>query len=166
MAVEHVDGRVRSILSSSSNTIAQFPGGGIDSLDTASHAQASRRDTQSDLHLTQAIAAIRESFEELGILLARREDGTMANANDIAALDRKAPFAAQCAERGLVMAASEVFMSQAPRPYSTPSRWVGTKGSLCHCCTGPVGTTSVWPANTRVGAGLPGAIVLEALLSE
>lgn len=53
-----------------------FPGGGIDGLDAASHAQASRRATQSDLHLTQAIAAIRESFEELGILLARRPDGT------------------------------------------------------------------------------------------
>jgi 8-oxo-dGTP pyrophosphatase MutT (NUDIX family) len=78
-----------------------FPGGGVDALDAAAHAQASRRETQSDLHLTQAIAAIRESFEELGILLARREDGTMANANDIAALDRKAPFAAQCAARGL-----------------------------------------------------------------
>jgi recombination protein RecT len=31
---------------------------------------------QSDLHLTQAIAAIRESFEELGVLLARHADGT------------------------------------------------------------------------------------------
>ena len=81
-----------------------FPGGGVDALDAAAHAQASRRETQSDLHLTQAIAAIRESFEELGILLARREDGTMANANDIAALDRKAPFAPQCAARGLSLA--------------------------------------------------------------
>ena len=87
-----------------------FPGGGVDALDAAAHAQASRRETQSDLHLTQAIAAIRESFEELGILLARREDGTMANANDIAALDRKAPFAPQCAARGLSLAASEVFV--------------------------------------------------------
>ena len=87
-----------------------FPGGGVDALDAAAHAQASRRETQSDLHLTQAIAAIRESFEELGILLARREDGTMANANDIAALDRKAPFAPQCAARGLILAASEVFV--------------------------------------------------------
>jgi recombination protein RecT len=87
-----------------------FPGGGVDALDAAAHAQASRRETQSDLHLTQAIAAIRESFEELGILLARREDGTMANANDIAALDRKAPFAPQCAARGLSLAADEVFV--------------------------------------------------------
>jgi 8-oxo-dGTP pyrophosphatase MutT (NUDIX family) len=49
-----------------------FPGGGIDALDAASHGQAARRPSQSDVHLTQAIAAIRESFEELGVLLARR----------------------------------------------------------------------------------------------
>jgi 8-oxo-dGTP pyrophosphatase MutT (NUDIX family) len=97
-----------------------FPGGGVDALDAAAHAQASRRETQSDLHLTQAIAAIRESFEELGILLARREDGTMANANDIAALDRKAPFASQCAARGLSLAAERGVRAGAldhrPRP--------------------------------------------------
>lgn len=87
-----------------------FPGGGVDALDGAAHAQATRRAGQSDLHLTQAIAAIRESFEELGILLARRSDGSMADAGDIAALDRKAPFAAQCAARGLRLAASEVFV--------------------------------------------------------
>ncbi len=87
-----------------------FPGGGVDAADAAAHSQATRRATQSDLHLTQAIAAIRESFEELGILLARRPDGSMADANDLAALDRKAPFAAQCAARGLTLAASEVFV--------------------------------------------------------
>ena len=85
-------------------------GGGVDALDAAAHAQATRRPGQSDLHLTQAIAAIRESFEELGILLARRGDGALADAGDIAALDRKAPFAAQCAARGLTLAASEVFV--------------------------------------------------------
>src|SRR3954471_8001399 len=52
-----------------------FPGGGIDALDSQSHGMASRRQGQSDLHLTQAIAAIRESFEELGVLLARHGDG-------------------------------------------------------------------------------------------
>src|SRR5512137_2196548 len=87
-----------------------FPGGGVDALDADAHPQATRRATQSDLHLTQAIAAIRESYEELGILLARRPDGAMADANDLAALDRKAPFVAQCAARGLTLAASEVFV--------------------------------------------------------
>jgi len=87
-----------------------FPGGGIDAADAMAHAQSTRRATQSDLHLTQAIAAIRESFEELGVLLARRPDGSHANTQDIAALDRKAPFARQCAERGLVLAGDDVFV--------------------------------------------------------
>ncbi|MES2608856.1 MAG: MBL fold metallo-hydrolase [Pseudomonadota bacterium] len=87
-----------------------FPGGGIDALDAQSHHVAYRRPAQSDLHLTQAIAAIRESFEELGVLLARHADGRMADAADIAALDRSAPFAAQCEARGLRLAADSVYL--------------------------------------------------------
>jgi recombination protein RecT len=87
-----------------------FPGGGIDAADAQAHAISARRDTQSDLHLTQAIAAIRESFEELGVLLARHRDGRHADTADIASLDRKAPFAAQCADRGLTLAADTVFV--------------------------------------------------------
>ena len=87
-----------------------FPGGGIDAADGQSHAQSSRRAGQSDLRLTQAIAAIRESFEELGVLLARHADGRHPTSADIAALDRTAPFAAQCAARGLVLAGAEVFV--------------------------------------------------------
>ena len=87
-----------------------FPGGGIDSADAEAHGQSTRRKSQSDLHLTQAIAAIRESFEELGVLLARQADGSHVTTADIAALDRKAPFAKQCAERGLTLAGDEVFV--------------------------------------------------------
>ena len=87
-----------------------FPGGGVDALDATSHPQARRRATQSDLHLTQAIAAIRESFEELGVLLARHADGRAADQHDIAALDRSAPFTPQCQAQGLVLAADEVFV--------------------------------------------------------
>lgn len=89
-----------------------FPGGGIDALDAApaTHAAAARRPTQSDEHLTEAIAAIRESFEELGILLARHADGRMAGDSDIAAIDRHAPFAAQCQAHGLQLAADSVYV--------------------------------------------------------
>ena len=87
-----------------------FPGGGIDAADAAAHAQTTRRPGQSDLHLTQAIAAIRESFEELGVLLARHADGSHVTTEDVAALDRKAPFAAQCKERGLMLAGEDVFV--------------------------------------------------------
>ena len=87
-----------------------FPGGGIDAADAAAHAQSTRRAGQTDLHLTQAIAAIRESFEELGVLLARHADGSHVTTQDIAALDRKAPFAGQCRDRGLTLAGEEVFV--------------------------------------------------------
>ena len=87
-----------------------FPGGGIDAADNAAHGQSTRRKTQSDLHLTQAIAAIRESFEELGVLLAKHSDGSHVTTADIATLDRKAPFAAQCKARGLTLAGSDVFV--------------------------------------------------------
>ncbi|WP_295503146.1 MBL fold metallo-hydrolase [Limnohabitans sp. Rim8] len=87
-----------------------FPGGGIDAADAQAHGMAQRRPTQSDLHLTQAIAAIRESFEELGVLFARHADGRWANHDDIAAIDRKGPFAAQCQAHGLSLAAEQVFV--------------------------------------------------------
>lgn len=87
-----------------------FPGGGVDAADALAHGHATRRASQSDLHLTQAIAAIRESFEELGVLLARHGHGGYATSQDIAALDRKAPLAAQCRERGLTLAGDQVFV--------------------------------------------------------
>lgn len=87
-----------------------FPGGGIDAADAASHDLAARRAGQDDLRLTQAIAAIRESFEELGVLLARHADGRGASAADVAAMDRHAPFTEQCRARGLVLAADQVFV--------------------------------------------------------
>jgi glyoxylase-like metal-dependent hydrolase (beta-lactamase superfamily II)/8-oxo-dGTP pyrophosphatase MutT (NUDIX family) len=86
-----------------------FPGGGVDAADAAAHSLVARRATQTDVRLTQAIAAIRESFEELGVLMVRHADGRHADDADIAALDRSQPFAAQCAARGLVLAADEVF---------------------------------------------------------
>ena len=93
-----------------------FPGGGIDALDASpeTHAAADRRPAQGDLHLTQAIATIRESFEELGVLLARHtggpRKGLMADAHDIAAINRHQPFAAQCTARGLRLAADSVYL--------------------------------------------------------
>jgi 8-oxo-dGTP pyrophosphatase MutT (NUDIX family) len=50
-----------------------FPGGGIAAADAAAHDLAAHRPGQQALQLTQAIAAIRESFEHLGILLAEMQ---------------------------------------------------------------------------------------------
>ncbi|MFM9900274.1 MAG: MBL fold metallo-hydrolase [Polaromonas sp.] len=87
-----------------------FPGGGLEDADAQCHAQSTRRAGQTDARLTEAIAAIRESFEELGVLLARHDDGQFASAADIAALDRHAPLAVQCAARGLTLAGADVFV--------------------------------------------------------
>jgi recombination protein RecT len=86
-----------------------FPGGAIDPADEQTAASATRRNTQSDAQAVGAIAAIRETFEELGVLLARRPDGTFADESDIAQLDRRDAFAAQCAQRGLTPAADCAF---------------------------------------------------------
>jgi glyoxylase-like metal-dependent hydrolase (beta-lactamase superfamily II)/8-oxo-dGTP pyrophosphatase MutT (NUDIX family) len=87
-----------------------FPGGGIDAADAQAHDLAARRPGQQDLHLTQAIAAIRESFEELGVLLARHADGRTATHADVLALDRHGPFFEQCRARGLRLAADGVYL--------------------------------------------------------
>ena len=90
-----------------------FPGGHIDAADEAAKRIATRRPTQSRIQRTQAIAAIREAFEELGVLLAHHADGRPVSAEDIAAMDRGdtagTAFADQCAARRLVLASDQVF---------------------------------------------------------
>lgn len=85
-----------------------FPGGGVDAADGHCFAQAQRRPSQSDAALTEAIAAIRESFEELGVLLARRADGTWVTQADLDTLQRQSPLAPQCAARHWTLAADVV----------------------------------------------------------
>ncbi len=102
-----------------------FPGGGVDDLDHF-HAVArgnaqqlapnlivssllKTRSTQTPLACTQALAAIRESFEELGILLAHHSSGAPCSQADIDALDRSGPFYDQMQARGYTLAAHQVF---------------------------------------------------------
>ena len=87
-----------------------FPGGGVDPTDAQFHHLALRRQTQDDWRLTQAIAAIRESFEELGVLLASDANGRMANMTDIAQIDRQQSLFEQCEVRGLKLSADQVFV--------------------------------------------------------
>lgn len=91
-----------------------FPGGRIDENDARAHAVATRRATQSDLQLTQAVAALRESFEEVGVLLAHDAEGRPVTPETLAAMDRSTaagtvPFADQCAAHGLLLATAQVF---------------------------------------------------------
>ncbi|MDZ4161147.1 MAG: MBL fold metallo-hydrolase [Burkholderiales bacterium] len=87
-----------------------FPGGAIDAADAQAHTLSTRRPGQSDLALTQAVAALRESFEEVGILVAHHADGRPVSATDVAALDRQAPFNEQIARHGLTLAGADVYV--------------------------------------------------------
>ena len=69
-----------------------------------------RRADQSDLHLTQSIAAIRESFEELGVLLARHADGRMATCDRHRGAGTAGPVCRAVQARGLTLAADRVFV--------------------------------------------------------
>ncbi len=100
-----------------------FPGGGIEADDEkyASNEQVAglepaqgaikfvvSRATQSTLHTTWALAAIRESFEELGIVLAKDASGAWIGQQQINALDRHANFYTQMQSCGFQLAANEV----------------------------------------------------------
>jgi len=90
-----------------------FPGGAVDpaDADAAVHARATRRPGQPDASLTWALAAIRECFEELGVLLACDANGSDPAADAIGRLDRRADadrFYASLAALGLRPAADRV----------------------------------------------------------
>lgn len=102
-----------------------FPGGGIEEdderyainarLNLAVAEQSAQnfvaiRSTQPPTHACWALAAIRESFEEMGIVLAKQADGQWATQEQINRLDRQANFYLQMQAQGLSLAADEVFL--------------------------------------------------------
>jgi recombination protein RecT len=115
----------RSMLASFAPGAFVFPGGGIEQ-DDEEYALNSllapvnigkfatkfiaNRDSQSPQHISWALAAIRESFEELGVVLARHADGRWVQQAQIDALDRHAPFYTQMQQQGFQLAANEVFL--------------------------------------------------------
>jgi recombination protein RecT len=111
----------RSITASFAPGAYVFPGGGVDDLDhyhalaQVNTAQAAtklvvHRTTQTVDNCTQALAAIRESFEELGVLLAHKADGAWCSQADIDALHRHAPFYEQMQAKGYTLAADKVYL--------------------------------------------------------
>jgi recombination protein RecT len=82
---------------------------GIESAQNATYLVALRA-SQSELHTTWALAAIRESFEELGIVLARDSRGTWLNQEQVNALDRHGDFYAQIKQSSYSLAADSVHL--------------------------------------------------------
>lgn len=108
-----------------------FPGGGIDPADHAARALATRRPTQSDAHLTQALAALRESFEELGVIRVLGPDGQAVQLEALSALQRHAPFWPQLEALGWKVDAAALHLlahwttnRDLPRRFEVPF-WVG-----------------------------------------
>jgi len=86
-----------------------FPGGAVDAADAgeAAHAVSRARTDQDADHRQHAHAALRESFEELGILLAwRKGQQSLCEPHQTSALDRSqnADFYAQLAHHQLELA--------------------------------------------------------------
>ena len=81
-----------------------FPGGRIDDAD-ADAADLAGPAAAALPHLPAAMAALRESFEELGVLHAQDADGRPLAAQELAALRRNEPLYPQLRARGLRLAA-------------------------------------------------------------
>ncbi|WP_043008213.1 MBL fold metallo-hydrolase [Comamonas testosteroni] len=92
-----------------------FPGGGLEDQDAApaNHALARVRPTMAEIagtgRITQALAGIRETFEELGILLAYDQAGRPVPADEVEQLDRKASLYEQCRARGWSLAVDQLW---------------------------------------------------------
>jgi recombination protein RecT len=84
-----------------------FPGGRVDDEDALAHDLAAG-DAPSPFLLTATLAALRESFEELGLLLARHADGTPIDAPSHARIDRSRPLYPQLRAHGLRLQAADV----------------------------------------------------------
>jgi recombination protein RecT len=102
-----------------------FPGGGIEADDqsyasnqhqgdtnTSKYATnlVASRDSQTPEQISWALAAIRESFEELGIVLARQKNGEWVTQTQVTQLHRDAHFYTQMAAKEFQLAAKDVYV--------------------------------------------------------
>jgi len=104
---DRADGGWEVLMTRRSNTASfvpgayVFPGGGIEAQDAQAHTQVAHRVDMTTEALTAAIAAVRETLEEMGVLLAIHTDGRSATQADVDAMDRCAPLWPQLASQGL-----------------------------------------------------------------
>ncbi|HEY8711197.1 MAG TPA: NUDIX domain-containing protein, partial [Burkholderiaceae bacterium] len=85
-----------------------FPGGRIDDEDAQAHDLVHGAAGHPPERLTAALAALRESFEELGVLHAVRHDGSPLSPREFASLRRDQPVYPQLREHRMKLAATEV----------------------------------------------------------
>ena len=85
-----------------------FPGGRIDAEDRHAHPPARAKPGMGERQRAAVLAALRETFEELGVLLAARSDGTPVTAADLHGLDRGLALYPQLQSRGWLLAVDSV----------------------------------------------------------
>ncbi|WP_294260488.1 MBL fold metallo-hydrolase [uncultured Comamonas sp.] len=107
-----------------------FPGGGLEDQDAdpGNHVLARVRPGMVEIggteRITQALAGIRETFEELGILLAYDRAGQPVPAAEVQQLDRKAPLYEQCRARGWSLAVDQLwYLAHWTAPLNLPKRF-------------------------------------------
>ena len=86
-----------------------FPGGTVEAGDASTHGLARLRPQQSASQATAALAALRECYEELGLLLGYDAHHRPLCAADVATLQRDAPLLPQCEARGWTLAVDALF---------------------------------------------------------
>lgn len=104
-----------------------FPGGVVDAQDAATASHAQTRAGQDAHAQTLAAAAVRESWEELGIVLAVDAQGQPVSPQQAAQLERQRPLPAQLQAKGWRMALDGIFQFahwvtdlDYPRRYDVP----------------------------------------------
>lgn len=107
-----------------------FPGGGLEDQDAdpTNHALARVRPSMlavgGNERITQALAGIRETFEELGILLAYDESGQPVAPAQVQQLDRYASLYEQCRAHGWTLAVDQLwYLAQWTAPFDMPKRF-------------------------------------------
>jgi len=103
-----------------------FPGGRVDAEDKTwlQHWQALFPASWPARTRSQALAAVRECFEEMGVLLAQDAAGNTLDAAAVAQLDRQQPLFAQLQQRGWQPAISSLaWVCDRLPPASLPKRY-------------------------------------------
>lgn len=127
-----------------------FPGGTVDACDASPQARerAARRADQDETILSYATAAVREAFEELGILLARGDADAVAVAALAQRLNRShdADLFAQIAQHGCAWHSTRCTGSATGSPTAT-CRSDSTRASSSRACPNTSG-----PSPTRASS--------------
>ncbi len=129
-----------------------FPGGGLEAQDAQEGLPVLARPAMPAAQRQAAIAAVRETFEEMGLLLAVHADGRPATQADVDALDRSASLWPQLLARACNWTCAGVWLLAhwTARP-CVPKRFAVPFFD----CSGPAGANRPWPKSERtVRAGL------------